>query len=141
MRTFYIFYINEEFKILNKENPYNLFKALEQIYYLDKEEISLGVALFETIAIPFDLDNLNKFVFDNYKDNDFYTNNRNTHKIYNKYRDETLLLKTSKTYMQLKTNIRKSDYLKNIAINNNLFVCDFHNKDYFWIDKILTFNS
>ncbi len=137
MRTFYIFYINKEFKILTKDNPYNLYRTLENIYYLDKHDFSLGINLFDQIAIPFKKDDVNKFIFNNFKDNDHYRNIKNTHKIYNKYREETLDIETHFAYILMKTNINKKNIFQNININNNLFVCDFSNKDYFWLDKIL----
>ncbi len=140
MRTFYVFYINKEFKILTKENPYNLYKALENIYYLGGDELSLGINLFEQMAIPFKKNDVNTFIFDNFKDNDFYTMNRNKHKMYNKYRDETLNIETHFTYIKLTTNINKKSVFEKIYLNPNLFVCDFKNKDYFWVDKILSYN-
>ncbi len=138
MRTFYIFYINKEFKILTKDNPYNLYQTLENIYYMGKNEINLGLNLFEQIAVPFQKNDVNKFLFDNFKDNDFYMMNKNSHKVYNKYRDETLVLKTHLTHLTLKTNINKKNIFEKIYLNPNLFVCDFKNKDYFWVEKIIS---
>ena len=45
MRTFYIFKINKEMTILTKETPYNLYRAIEHLYYLD--EYDMGVFRFE----------------------------------------------------------------------------------------------
>ncbi len=140
MRTFYVFYINKEFKILTKDNPYNLFKTLENIYYMEKNDLFLGMNLFEQVAIPFQKDITNKFIFNNFKEDDFYTMNRNNHKVYNKYRDETLNIETHFTYLLLKTNMTKTSIFEKIYLNPNLFVCDFQNKDYFWIDRVLNYS-
>ncbi|MFI3260230.1 MAG: sporulation inhibitor of replication protein SirA [bacterium] len=137
MRTFYIFYINNEFKVLARSNPYNLFKTMETIYYLDKHDLSVGANLFEQVAIPFDREKLNQFIYKNHEDNDFYTKNRNTHKIYNKYRDENTVIETHLAYLSLKTNVNKKEVFKKVHINDNMFVCDFENKDYFWLDKVI----
>ncbi len=139
MRTFYIFFINKEFKILTKDNPYNLYKTLENIYYMEKNDLFLGMNLFEQVAIPFQKEATNKFLFDNFKEDDFYTMNKNHHKVYNKYRDETLNIETHATYLLLKTNMTKKNIFEKIYLNPNLFVCDFINKDYFWIDKVLNY--
>ncbi len=140
MRTFYIFYINKEFKTLTKDNPYNLYKILENIYLLDKNDVNLGIDLFDQIAIPFEKNRVNTFIYDNFKNNDFYSKNFNTHKMYNKYRDERFKIETHLAYISLKTNINKKTIFEKIFLNPNLFVCDFKNKDYFWVDKILSYN-
>lgn len=140
MRNFYIFYINNEFKTIAKENPYNLYKTMENIYFLEKSDLSIGASLFEQVAIPFKKEEMNKFIFENFKDNDFYLNHRNNHKVYNKYRDEVLIIDTHMAYVSLKTNINGKDVFKNVFLNQNLFVCDFENKDYFWLEKIFVNN-
>lgn len=140
MRNFYIFYINKEFKILSKDNPYNLYRTMENIYYLDKQDLSIGTSLFEQVAVPFDKSEVNKFIFNNLRDNDFYMTSRNSHKMYNKYKNETFIIETHFAYLSLKTNINKKDVFKNLYMNPNLFVCDFENKDYFWLENILVQN-
>ena len=54
MRTFYIFRINKEMEVLLKDNPYNLFKSLEDIYYLDKTSIGIGKDLLDQLIVPID---------------------------------------------------------------------------------------
>ena len=49
MRQFFIFKIKEELAILMKKNPYHLYRTLEQIYYVDQNDLELGVDLFERI--------------------------------------------------------------------------------------------
>ncbi len=141
MRTFYIFYINKEFKILTKDNPYNLYKALENIYYFDKDDMYTGMNIFDQVAIPFKKEEVNDYIFNNFKDNDFYMMNKNKHKFFNKYRDEKILIKTNLTHIYLKTNMSNKYVFENININPNLFACDFQNNDYFWVDNILNFNG
>ncbi len=140
MRTFYIFNINKEFRILTKENPYNLYKTLEDMYYLEKCDLDIGLNIFEQVAIPFDKYSVNTFIFNNFKEDDFYTMNRNSHKLYNKYRDEKFNIETKLAYIKLKTNISGKKVFSNLQYNSNMFVCDFKNKDYFWLDKVLSYN-
>ena len=140
MRTFYIFNINDYLATLTKDNPYNLFKTLEGVYYLDKNDIDIGLNLFDQITVPFHKDDINKLLFETYKDNDFYTKRGNKHKIYNKYLNETIEMEPHCAYILLKTNCSKRYIFQNLLINNNLFACDFHNKDYFWLEKIVPTN-
>ncbi len=140
MRTFYIFNISDYLANLTKDNPYNLFRTLEGVYYLDKNDLDLGVSLFEQIAIPFHKEEIGKLIYDTYKNNDFYTKVGNKHRIYNKYLDEIVEMEPRCTYILLKTNTSKKNIFQNLLINKNLFACDFKNKDYFWIDRLISCN-
>lgn len=136
MRTFYIFKINKELAILTKDSPYNMFKSMEQIYKLDKKDFNLGLKLFEQLAEPMDYKMINKRIFNIYKDNDYYIKYRNVHKIHNRYKPEETKLIVNRVYMLLESNIVKPLFLKNLNYDNNLFVCDFDNKDYFWLESL-----
>lgn len=136
MRTFYIFNINKEMAILTKNSPYNMFKSLEKIYKLDKKDFSVGLKLFEQLAIPFDNNKLNTRLYNTYKENDHYTKYRNIHKINNRYKPEESKLVVNNVYLLLKSNIVKPLFLKELNKHSNLFVCDFENKDYFWLESL-----
>ena len=140
MRTFYIFNISDYLSTLTHDNPYNLFRTLEGVYYLDKEDLNLGINLFDQIAVPFHKNEINRLIYDVYKNNDFYTTHGNKHRIYNKYKDEIVEMETHFTYILVKTNTSKKSVFQNLFINKNLFACDFQNKDYFWLDKLISYN-
>ena len=137
MRTFYIFKINKEFSLLLKENPYTLYKTLENIYLLDKESISIGKDLLEQVASLINIDAINKMIYEKNKDNDFYMKIGSNHRIYNKYRDEETIITVKNTHIYLTTNVLP----KNIHLflpSKDLFVCDFQNRDYFWLSKLVS---
>ena len=90
-----------------------------------------------TVLIKSDINNL---LYETYKDNDFYAMKGDKHLIYNKYKDETTEIDTHFNYLLLKTNTSKKTIFQNLLFNNNLFVCDFQNKDYFWLDKLISYN-
>ena len=46
MRKFYIFNINKEFKILNSDDGYSLYKQMENIHNLDKDNFYNAVKIF-----------------------------------------------------------------------------------------------
>ena len=140
MRNFYIFNISKDLATLTKDNPYNLFKTLEGVYYLDKADLNYGITLFEELTVPFHKSDINNLLYETYKDNDFYTMKGDKHLIYNKYKDETTEIDTHFNYLLLKTNTSKKTIFQNLLFNNNLFVCDFQNKDYFWLDKLISYN-
>ena len=136
MRTFYIFRISREMAILTKETPYNLFKTLEGIYLLDKTDISYGKDILDQLIIPIDKDRFNKMIYEINKDNDFYMKIGDKHTIYNKYRDERTTIIIKKSHILLETNIIGKN-IRNFLPCNDLFCCDFMNKDYFWLSKLV----
>ena len=135
MRKFYIFNINNEFRILNRNNEYDLFRQMESIKKLSKDEFYIAIKIFNTLASTININNINNEVFNQNRDNDFYTKYRNIHMINNYYKDEESKLTINKTYMILETNKPKSSFFKYLK-NKGLFVCDFENKDYFWLDNL-----
>jgi len=136
MRTFYIFKISKEMKLLLKESPYNLYRMLEDIYLLDKTDVGIGLNLLEELIVPIDKEKYNKLIYDINKDNDFYLKIIDTHKINNKYRKEESIIVLKNTHILFKTNIIKKDIKKYLPMED-LFVCDFLNKDYFWLEELI----
>lgn len=131
MRTFYNFNISKEMAVITKDCPYNLYKTLESVYYLDKCDLDLGYSLFEQVTYPFKIKETNLYLNESFKDNDFYTSFNNHHKIYNKYNDDYLEIDLHHAYMQIKTNMNKKSIFQKLSLSPHLFVCDFQNKDYF----------
>lgn len=136
MRTFYIFKISREMGLLLKDSPYNLFKSLEDIYLLDKANVGLGKELLDQLIVPIDKDKYNKLVYEKNKDNDFYMMSGNTHRIINKYRKEDTTIVIKSSHILLKTNIINRDIKKFLPLQE-LFLCDFNNKDYFWLEELV----
>lgn len=136
MRTFYIFKIKEEYAILTKNNPYQLFRMLDFIYNLDKVEISKGADLFYKIIEKLNGKFLDIQIFKNYRNNYFYTKFKNIHQINNIYNKEESKLVVHNHYLLLESTIIKPTFLDNLKALNNLFLCDFENKDYFWLEKL-----
>ena len=137
MRTFYIFKINNEFATLTKNCPYNLFKSMEQIYYADKNDVSTAYNIYEQIILPLNKMKINLDLFSQYKEDDHYTKFRDTHMINNFYNDEQTKLIVNSSYMVLKSTKSSPTFLDDLRELEILFVCDFENKDYFWLEKIL----
>lgn len=122
--------------ILLKNSPYNLFKSLENIYFLDKANIGFGKDLLDQLITPIDKEKYNKLIFDKNKDNDFYMKSGDVHRILNKYRKEDTTIIVKNSHILLKTNIINKDIRKFLPINE-LFACDFFNKDYFWLEELV----
>jgi len=137
MRTFYIFKIKKELTILTKETPYNLFRTIENLYYLDNYAMGVSFKIYNDLFDSFDKDYLNKRINNLFKNNRYYINNGDIHSIYNKYRPENSTLKVYKSHIVLKSDVINPTLLVNYLMCDNLFVCDFKNKDYFWLNEFV----
>ena len=135
MRKFYIFNINKEFSILNKNDSYDLYRQMESIKNLDRDKFYIAINIYETLVSTIDKRNMNLEVYNKHKDSLYYTKYQNTHMINNYYRAEESKLTINKAYMLLESNVVKPSFFKDL-INKGLFVCDFENKDYFWLDSL-----
>ena len=136
MRTYYIFKINKYFSYVYKNKPYKIYKTIEEIYHTKEYDMVLTYKIYEQIAIPFIKGELNKYLYELYNDNICYLTNKNTH-IYSSNFEYSKLVITNSN-LKIKTSVNYPIFLTDI--NNyfdNIFVCDFINKDYFWLDKII----
>ena len=136
MRTYYIFNINNYFTYMYKNKPYRIYKILEEMYNVKKSDIVLSYKLFEQIAYSFNKNKLNEYVKYLFKNNTSYYNRLNSHIICNNQEYTKLTINNSN--IKIKSNINYPSFL-DILINysDNIFVCDFINNDYFWLNKVV----
>lgn len=136
MRTYYVFKINKYFSYVYKNKPYKIYKTIEEIYHIKEYDMVLTYKIYEQVALTFNKTKLNEYLNNIYKDNDFYTKNNNTH-IYSDNYEYTKLVVTNSN-LKIKSNINNPIFFKDINNNyDNIFICDFINKDYFWLDKVI----
>ena len=66
-----------------------------------------------------------------------YTKIDNEHIINNLYKDEVSILKIKKSHLVLDSNTSYSSFFSFLnEYNTNLFICDFTNNDYFFLEKM-----
>lgn len=137
MRTFYIFKINNMFQTFYNDKSNILFKMFNEIYGSNDQDLINKFRLFEQITIP-----INKKIFNNYimlkhRDDIFYTKNDNVHTIEND--KEISRLTINNTFLKIKSNKNINTFIKDIVDSKEcLFIIDFKNKDYFWINEAKT---
>lgn len=136
MRTFYIFKIKKCYTELTKANPYNLYKAIENIYNLKKDDLNYFYNFFDQIREPFNKENLDNNIFEFYKNKYAYTKVFNTHMINDYFTAEKSKLIIYKNFIYIKSTKNIPTFLKAISNKDNIFVCDFRNKDYFWLEEL-----
>ncbi len=137
MRIYYVFVVNDFFANFYNSKPYSLYKIFEQIYNLNNNDIILGYRIFEQIAVPFNKNNVNDYIYNKHCGELSYSRNINKHTIKNLYFDEISKLTVYNSHLKIKTNVNYPTFIDSLKqFENNIFVCDFINKDYFWLDKI-----
>lgn len=137
MRTFYVFKIKKEMTILTKETPYNLYRTIEHFYYLDNYNMGVSFKIYNDLFESFDKDYINKRISSLFKNNRYYKYDNDIHIINNKYKPELTCLKVYKSHIILKSDVINPTLLFNYLMSENLFVCDFKNKDYFWLNEFV----
>ena len=138
MRIYYIFKINKPVSNLYRKQEYVLYDILTGIYKMNKTDLVLGYKFFEQFANFFNKNSVNEYIFNKYKDSITYIKNINRHIINDRYRNEFSNLIVYNSHIKIKTNTDISIFLNALCeYENNLFVCDFNNHDYFWLDNII----
>ncbi len=135
MRTYYIFNISGYISYIYKKKPYKIYKMLEEIYNINKRDIVLSYKYFEQIAKTFNKNKLNEYINKKLEENEFYHINEWIHIYISK--NEYSKLTVGNSNLKIKTNVNYPtffDYIDNYV--DDIFVCDFINKDYFWLEDI-----
>ena len=134
MRTYYIFNVNRYYSYMYKNKPFKMYKIFEEIYYSKSYNSLNTYRNFETVANPYNKTMLNEYIYYEFKQKYGYTRKDNKHDL-NTSEKSTLLINNYNIKLVTENNYSIFfRYLNNY--NNNLFVCDFENMDYFWLSKL-----
>ena len=137
MRRFYIFSIREELLVLYKDNQSNLYKILESIYKMNKDDITYGYNLFKQICVKVDNLELSNKLYLKMHNDPIYTKLDNEHIINNLYKDEVSILNIKKSHIVLDCNNSYSSFFIFLnKYNKNYFICDFNEHDFFFLNDI-----
>ena len=114
-----------------KDKPFKMYKIFEEIYYSRDYDSIKAYHVLEEIANPFNKIMLNEYIYNEYKYKYGYKRCGNVHTLNS---GEKTLLRINNYNIKLKTENNYSVFFKYLnRYNSNLFVCDFENKDYFWL--------
>jgi hypothetical protein len=135
---FYVFNIKESIYRLYQDNPSSLYKILENIYFMHIEEVDYGFNLFKQITDKIKVDYLNNQIYIKLHKDLVYSKMDDSHVINDLYHDEVSILKIKNSRILLESNKSYSSFFKILYdINNKFFICDFKEKDFFFIDNII----
>lgn len=136
MRTFYIYNINDLLCSLYENYPHKLYLMLEEIYYTNKYDFKEASTLYEQVIINYNKLYINNYLIANNKIDMYYYNKANMHLISS--RGEYSKLLVNSYCIKIKTNLNYPKFFYDInKYSDNIFVCDFENKDYFWLNRVV----
>lgn len=131
MNKYYLFIIDKKLIKNYKNKSYVLYKLLETLYKSETYDFCYGIKIYWQICNNISVKLLNNYI-----------NNRI--KI-SKVNEKVFKIKNEQTYIQLmypciiiKTKNKKSNLFRIFNIyNRDIFVCDFKNQNYFWLNEYL----
>ena len=135
MRKYYIFNIKDSICKLYQSNPSNLYKVLENIYYMKEDDIDYAYNLFKQIINTNECISINNDLYIKLHKDITYSKIDSEHIINDLYHDEVSILKVKKTRIVLESNKSYSSFFKYLN-SDNYFVCDFKEKDFFFIKDL-----
>ena len=139
MRTYYIFNVNKYYNYMYKDKPFKMYKIFEEIYYSKDYDSIKTYHVLEEIANPFNKIMLNEYIYFEYKLKYGYKRKDNLHYLNT---TEKSILRINNYNIKIETEGNYSEFFNEISnYNNNLFVCDFENMDYFWLSKLKTLQN
>lgn len=135
MRHFFIFNIQDNIKSLGYYYPFELFSFLETIYYGNNSNILYSENVLKQFLKNINVFELDNLIYDRFSNNYFYTKYRHRHVIRDVFRKETTIMEIHNSYIKVNTNVVMPKLLDAIKKSHSFFVCDFQNKDYYWLDE------
>lgn len=136
MRVFYLFDVNDNFYNMYKEYPFKLYKMFEDIYLTSKYDKDLASGMYEQITYKYNKPFMNNYIKNKNKLDIYYYNKDNMHIISSRYDYSKLFVNTY--YIKIKSNLNFTNFFRHInSYSSNIFVCDFDNNDYFWLEKVI----
>lgn len=126
MREYNLFVIKSEYLNIYKNQPLQLYEILKKLYYMNTN-LNYGVTFYEQLCNFISVDSIRYYLNSKYD-----LNNHNKFFI-----EKTLIeLKPSRIIIKSKYNIPNIIKVFN-CYNRNIFVCDFKNNDFFWLNSFV----
>lgn len=127
MNQYYIFEIKKEIYKIYKNNSDSLYKTLYNLNKINKKDLELGLSIYNEICNRINTNKLKNYIA-------LLKVKRN---VKNKYLINKNIILIRKSCVELKTKNIDEDIL--YILNNYskyLFICDFKNKYYSWINEL-----
>lgn len=131
MRVFYVFKIKDSFYDMYKDNPYKLYRLLQEIRCIQDYDIKDTKKKLLQIINIYNKNVINEQIKDDLYSYSEYFNKDNVHIICDNYEYTKLIVENY--VLKVKSNQKYPTILKSIK-EDNVFVCDFVNHSYFFLN-------
>ena len=136
MRIFYVFNIKKEVYDIYKDTPSVLYNFFRELHTFEKENLDYASSIFNQIATTFNKEVLDLKIYLKLHNRLIYSKKCDEHIINDLYKDEISIMKIKRSYIVINCNKNYSTFFN--YMNNESFICDFNNCDYFFVCKIKT---
>lgn len=128
MRKYYLFTVKKDYYQIYKKNPMVLYKTLENLYKLKKDDLNFGLTLYNQICDIIDIERLKNY-FNHVKE--LSNGNKYLIKLNNQltlfdFHYACIIVKSVKNYPTVFNTLN--------YYSKYIFVCDFYNHDYFFLN-------
>ena len=135
-RTFYIFKINKIFTTLYDNKSYNLYNFLKNINKSRKLNLNDKYKIYNKIIKKIDNKKINKVIYEYHLKDVYYKKINNIHYIVNKQENSEFYIYNS--YIKIKFRGNFCSFIEDLKkINEDLFIVDFKNNDYFFLKNLI----
>lgn len=133
MRKYYLFLIRNDFHDVYKKNSYTLYVTLANIYKLKNKNFCYGISIYNQLCQTFDVDVINNYFVN--KNRKYIKKHNNKFFINDIYIKQKTCIQINHSCLVLKSNSNMPYVLQVLKwYSPNIFVCDFNNNDYFWLN-------
>ena len=134
MRKYYLFIIRKDFYSIYKDNASILYLTLENIYKLKNKNFTYGISIYNQLCQTFNVSIINNYLKN--KNKKYIKKYNSKFFINDVYAGQKTCIQVNYSCIVLKTNSNMPYVLQIFKwYNANIFVCDFENKDYFWLNE------
>lgn len=132
MRTYYMFAVKKNIHGIYDTKEESLYNILKRIKTVKKPNLRYGLSIYNQICDPFNLELLQDYFKKKYGASAYYKYKIIDHKNHSESHLElsyACLILTTDSFLPSVFDIM---YL----YNRDIFICDFENDDYFWLEKL-----
>lgn len=132
MRKYYLFIIKNDFYDIYRNNANILYITLENIYHFSNDDFIYGISIYNQLCQTFNTEIIKNYFIN--KNNKYIRKIGKQFFINDIYARQKTCLQINHSCIVLKTSCNIPYALRIFNLyNKNIFVCDFDNKDYFWL--------
>lgn len=111
-----------------------MYKIIEELYHTKDYDMLASYKYYRKFALSFNKLAINEYIYNQNKNSQYYQRDNNVHIIKN---DKYNKLTINESCLVLKTDDIYSIFLNDLnSYLDNIFICDFKNNDYFWLETL-----